>query len=109
VLFRSEKAGINGYFDIGTLLLRDDKYVRMVLEKSGFYHEGCVCSTAKDYVSARLDWYRIRREHYVKRMNELYADIWSRIENKEIEECKAKISRSCLSNLKHALPYLEYV
>ena len=63
----------------------------------------------RDYTSASLDWYRIRREHYVKRMNELYAEIWEHIDSKTIEECKARISRSSLSNLKHALPYLEYV
>jgi hypothetical protein len=106
---RTNKTAINGYFDISTLLLRDDKYVRRMLEKGGFPHEGCVCSTVRDYTSASLDWYRIRREHYVKRMNELYAEIWEHIDSKTIEECKARISRSSLSNLKHALPYLEYV
>jgi hypothetical protein len=61
----------------------------------------------KEYHAAKLDWHRIRREHYVRRMNELYSDIWSRIDNREMEECKARISRSSLSNLKHAVPYIE--
>ena len=106
---RKNKTAINGYFDISTLLMRDDKYVRMMLSKGGFPHEGCVCSGVRDYASAKLDWGRIRREHYVRRMNELYSDIWGHIDDKTIEECKARISRSSLSNLKHSLPYLEMV
>lgn len=106
---RHDKNAINGYFDIETLLMRNEKYVRMMLGKGGFPHEGCVCSTVKDYESAHLDWFRIRREHFVRRMNELYADIWGHIDDKTIEECKARISRSSLSNLKHTLPYLDMV
>jgi len=108
--FRNKnKTAINGYFDIESLLMRDERYVRACIEKGGFPHEGCVCATVKDYTAAKLDWHRIRREHFIRRMNELYADIWAHIDDKTIEECKARISRSSLSNLKHVLPYLDMV
>ncbi|MGD0478408.1 MAG: hypothetical protein ABSB29_09630 [Nitrososphaerales archaeon] len=106
---RGRKNAINGYFDMNSLLLRDEKYVRTILDKGGFPHDGCVCETVRDFTSARLDWFRIRREHYARCMNQLYADVWAHIDDKSIEECKARISRSSISNLKHTLPYLEMV
>ena len=105
---RVDKTAINGYLDITTLTLRDDRYLRLMLASGGFLHDGCICSRVKDYTSARLDWYDIRREHYVKRMDELCAEIWSYIDQRKIEEAKGRLSRSRLSNLKHALPMLEY-
>lgn len=107
---RGDKTAINGYYDIANLIFRNDRWVRMILAQGiGFPHEGCVCSRAKDYASAKLDWPDIRREHYVRRMDELCADVWVQIGKQTIEECKARISRSRLANLKQALPFLEYV
>jgi hypothetical protein len=105
---RFNKNALNGYLDITTMLLRDDKYVRMILANAGFLHDGCVCSTVADYNAARVDWYDIRREHFERRMDELYTQVEEFVGQRKIELGKDRLSKSRLSNLKQALPYLEF-
>jgi len=105
---RTNKNAINGYFDKTNLIFRPDKYVRKKLANGGFKHPDCICEKAKDYESAHLDWYDIRREHYVRCVNELYTEIWRFIDQRKIELGKQILSNSRIRNLKEALPLLDH-
>jgi hypothetical protein len=100
---------ISGYFDITWLAPRDAKYARKMLSFGGFPHEGCICSRVRDVEAALLDWPKIRREHYIRRVDELYGQIWSFIDEQKIELAKGRVSNSRVSNLKHILPDLDFL
>lgn len=102
------KNAINGYFKKDELVFKDQPFILKALNNGGFRHRDCVCSTISDISTARRDWYNTRREHYIRCMNELFGDMYKYIEQGKIELAKSIISKSSVSNLKQAVPLLDY-
>ncbi len=106
---RGKKNAINGYFDKKDLTFRNEKHILEVLANGGFRHRDCICDMVTDYEVAHRDWFSIRREHYIKCMNELFAEIWDMIDSLRVENCKKLLANSSISNLKQAVPLLDFV
>lgn len=103
-------SGINGWFDVDNLVFRDDKSIRKMLENGGLKHIGCpICAKIKDYQGAKRNWQAKKRMHYMWAVNGLFAKIYTYIDGKKIEQAKADLIKSRVSNLRHILPDLDHI